>query len=129
MSRCLIIGMPNVGKTCFTLNFAEYLGLKQIKMTVREPAGFMATHTYRINEAKEELISPDLNQTRSLHSLDLDLPYKKGKGRLTLIDSCGLADGIHPDYEIRRAMAQTIGQIKDSEIVLHVIDLYSEYAK
>lgn len=123
MSKCLIVGMPNVGKTCFTLNFAEYLGLKKIRMTIKQPAGFLATQTYEINEAREELISAEPNKTRSLHSMDIDLPLGKGKGRLSLIDSCGLADGIHPDYEIRKAMAQTIGQIRESEIVLHIIDL------
>lgn len=123
MSKCLIIGMPNVGKTCFTLNFAEYLGLKKIRMTIKQPAGFMATQTYEIQEAREELVSTAPNKTRSLHSMDIDLPLGKGKGRLSLIDSCGLAEGIHPDYEIRKAMAQTIGQIRESEIVLHVVDL------
>lgn len=123
MAKCLIIGMPNVGKTCFTLNFAEYLGLKKIRMTIKQPAGFMATQTYELNEAREELISGEPNKTRSLHSLDIDLPLGKGKGRLNLIDSCGLSDGIHPDLEVRRAMAQTIRQIRESEIVLHIIDL------
>ncbi|AZR72792.1 GTP-binding protein [Anoxybacter fermentans] len=123
MSRCLVIGMPNVGKTCFTLNFAEYLGLKQIRMTIKQPAGYMATYTYEIDEAREELISPEPNRTRSLYSVNLELPLRKSKGSLTLIDSCGLADGIHPDYEVRRAMAQTIRKIRESEIVLHLIDL------
>ena len=123
MCQSLIIGMPNVGKTCFTLNFAEYLGLKQIRLTIKQPAGFMATQTYEIADAREELISAKPNKTRSLHSLDLELPLKKGKEHLTLVDSCGLSDGIHPDYEIRKAMAQTIGQIRESEIVLHIIDL------
>lgn len=123
MSKCLIVGMPNVGKTCFTLNFAEYLGLKKVRMTIKQPAGFMATQTYEIHDAREELVSTEPNKTRSLYSMDIDLPLGKGKGRLSLIDSCGLADGIHPDYEIRKAMAQTISQIRESEIVLHIIDL------
>ena len=123
MARCLILGMPNVGKTCFTLNFAEYLGLKKIKMTIKQPAGFMATQTYHLEQAREELISAEPNKTRSLHSINLNLPLKKGKGELTLLDSCGLADGIHPDKKIRRAMAQTIKKIKESEIILHLIDL------
>ncbi len=123
MSRCLIIGKPNVGKTCFTLSFAEYLGLKEVKMTIKQPAGYQATQTFAINDAREELISIEPNKTRSLHSIDLNLPMGKGKGRLTLIDSCGLSDGIHPDYEVRKAMAQTIRQIKESEVILHIIDL------
>lgn len=123
MSRCLIIGMPNAGKTCFTLNFAEYLGLKQIRMTIKQPAGFLATQTYELNEAREELISAEPNKTRSLHCIDLALPLGKGKGKLTLVDTCGLTDGIHPDYEVRKAMAQTIGQIRGSGIVLHIMDL------
>lgn len=123
MSRCLIIGKPNVGKTCFTLNFAEYLGLKKIKMTIQQPAGYLATQTFEIKEAREELISTEPNKTRSLKYIDLNLPMGKGKGKLTLIDSCGLADGIHPDLEIRKAMSQTIRQISESEIILHVIDL------
>ena len=124
MSRCLVLGMSNVGKSCFAINFAEYMGLKEIKMTIKEPAGYKTIHTYLINEAKAELISVHPNRTRSLYSLDLDLPIGKGKGRLTLIDSCGLSDGIHPDEQVRKAMAHTIRQIKGSEIVLHMIDLW-----
>lgn len=130
MSRCLILGRPNVGKTCFTLNFAEYLGLKKIKMTIQQPAGYMATQTFGIKEAREELISTEPNKTRSLKYIDLNLPMGKGQGQLTLIDSCGLADGIHPDVEIRKAMSQTIRQIRESEIILHIIDLSKlEYDK
>ena len=123
MSRCLIIGRPNVGKTCFTLNFAEYLGLKKIKMTIQQPAGYLATQTFAIKEAREELISTEPNKTRSLKFIDLNLPMGKSKGQLTLIDSCGLADGIHPDWEIRKAMSETIRQINESQIILHLIDL------
>ncbi len=123
MTQCLVIGRPNAGKTCFTLNFADFLGIKRMQLTIRQPEGFSSTQSFMLSEARERLISSEPNQTKRLQSITLSLPRGKGRKKIELIDSCGLSDGIHPCQQIRKAMAQTINRIKASIIVLHIIDL------
>jgi small GTP-binding protein len=123
MTKSLVLGKTNVGKTCFTINFADYLGVKKLKFTIRQPAGFLSTQTYQLQTALEELIYPESHTTKNIQEIQLKLPVGKGYKKLDLIDTCGLIEKIHPEKKIRRAMAQTLKQIQDSEVILHLIDL------
>ncbi|WP_167935764.1 GTPase domain-containing protein [Halothermothrix orenii] len=115
--------MPNVGKTCFVINFAEYLGLDRLKLSIKQPAGYTSIRSYSVTEAREQLVSPESNFTDSVQSIDIEIPSGKVIKKLKIIDSCGLGDGIHPEYEVRLAMATTIRLIKNSDLILHIIDL------
>ncbi|MCK8825024.1 GTPase domain-containing protein [Fuchsiella alkaliacetigena] len=123
MTKCLILGQTNAGKTCFTLNFADYLGLEELKLTVKKPAGFLAEQTYCLDAALEELVSEESHKTEEIQKIKLKLPAGKTSQQIELIDTCGLVEGIHPDKKIRKAMAQTLAQIESSELILHIIDL------
>lgn len=123
MSSALVVGQPNAGKTSFTLNFAEYLGVKHLKFTIRQPEGFSSTLSFFIHEAREKLISHRPNETINLQSISLSLPMGKRRRTFQLLDSCGLRDGIHPREEIRRAMSQTIRYINQCDLIFHLFDL------
>lgn len=123
MSDCLVTGMPNVGKTCFVINFAEYMGLKKLKFHVRQLAGYTSISSYTPGEAMDKLVSYRSNFTRDVQSINLEIPAGKTIKRLEIIDSCGLSDGIHPDEEVRQAMARTIRLIRRSNLILHMIDI------
>ncbi|MCK8817691.1 50S ribosome-binding GTPase [Natroniella sulfidigena] len=123
MVSVLIVGQPNVGKTSFAINFANYLGVKKLKLLVRQPAGFMATKTYQLEEAYEELVAVEPHKTTEVQSIQLKLPIGKQDKKIRLIDSCGLVDEIHSKQKIRTAMAQTLNQLFQSQIILHMIDL------
>lgn len=123
MTECLVTGMPNVGKTCFVINFAEYMGLKELKFYIRQLAGYTSVRRYSPEDARNELISEESNFTREIQSVKLEIPSGKVFKELEIIDSCGLSEGIHPDAEIRLAMAQTIRLIRESNLILHMIDL------
>lgn len=123
MTESLILGQTNVGKTCFAINFADYLGVKELKFTIRQPAGFVSTRTYQLQTAREKLICPEAHTTKEIKQIQLKLPAGKGHKKLNLTDTCGLIEGIHPKKKIRKAMAQTLAKIQDSEIILHLIDL------
>ncbi len=123
MSDCLVTGMPNVGKTCFVINFAEYMGLKELKFHVRQIAGYTSISSYTPGEARDKLISVQSNFTRDIQSINLEIPAGKTIKNLAIIDSCGLSDGIHPDAEVRQAMASTIKLIRASNLILHMIDI------
>lgn len=115
--------MPNVGKTCFVINFAEYMGVKELKFHVRQRAGYTAINSYSLSEARKKLISVKENTTKEVQLIKLEINKGKTIRELQLIDSCGLSDGIHPDEEVRLAMARTLRLIRDTEFILHIIDI------
>jgi predicted GTPase len=123
MTECIVTGMPNVGKTCFVINFAEYMGLNKLKFYVRQVAGYTSVRCFSPIEARNQLISEESNYTRDIQSVKLEIPVSKVFKELEIIDSCGLSEGIHPDDQIRLAMAQTIRLIRESRLILHMIDL------
>lgn len=122
MRNCLVIGRTNVGKTIFTLNFAEYLGLKQMEVFFQLPDGTTRQRKYEVSSARQELSGTDLHKTRSLQSITLNLPKGKGIRQIKLTDSTGLADGIHPDLSMREAMAQTLHELRKADCILHMVD-------
>lgn len=123
MKKCLVTGMPNVGKTSFVINFAEYMGVKELKLHVKQVAGYTAINNYSLDEARRKLISVKDNATKEVQLIKLEIAKGKSIKELQLIDSCGLSDGIHPDEEIRLAMARTLKLIRDTEFILHIIDI------
>ncbi|MFW5998355.1 MAG: GTPase [Bacillota bacterium] len=123
MEECMVIGRPNAGKTCFVLNFAEYMGLKKLKLYKKQTAGYTTIQNYGIDEARNKLISKKSNYTKNLQSIKITIPKGKVKKTLKIVDSCGIKNGIHPDPGIREAMANTIKNIKKANLILHIIDI------
>lgn len=123
MSDCLIIGRPNVGKTCFVINFAAYMGLKRLKLCIKQSAGFTSIKNYSLCGAREELISTKANYTQNIQAVKVTIPAGKINKELKILDSCGLRNGIHPDTKIRMAMATTIKHLQKSSLILHIIDI------
>lgn len=115
--------MPNVGKTCFVINFAEYMGVKELKLHVKQVAGYTSINSYSLDEARKKLVSVKENTTKEVQVIRLEVPKGKTIKELHLIDSCGLSDGIHPEEEVRLAMAKTLKLIRDTEFILHIIDI------
>lgn len=123
MTDCLVTGMPNVGKTCFVVNFAEFMGLKELKFHVKQVAGYTSISSYTPKEARNKLISVKENSTREVQKIKLEIPKGKTIKELDIIDSCGLSNGIHPEEEVRLAMAKTLRLIRESKCILHIIDI------
>lgn len=122
MRNCLVIGRTNVGKTIFCINFAEFLGLKRMEVYFQLPDGTTRQRKLDVVNARNELSGSGLHTTRNLQSIHLELPVKKGVRHFKLTDSTGLADGIHPDLEMREAMAQTLQELRHTDVVLHLVD-------
>ncbi|MEW9123224.1 MAG: GTPase [Thermotaleaceae bacterium] len=127
MKRCLVVGKPNVGKTLFILNFAQYLHMKTINIKSVYPNGCIENKTYTIEEGRALLSSINPYKTLCLQILEMDIPVGKGRETFEIIDSSGLTDGIHKNLDIRRAMAQTLSVIQKSDIILHLFDISSLY--
>mgnify|MGYP001107131380 CR=1 FL=1 len=122
MKRCIVIGKTNVGKTLFTLQFADYLGVDALEITFEEPTGERYTRKYDLQAALKELSSAEPHQTRRLQSIRVELPVGKGVKRFDIIDTSGLMEGIHSDASVRRAMAQTLAAVRDADLILHLVD-------
>lgn len=122
LQQCLVIGRTNVGKTAFVLNFAEYLGLSRVEITFNYPDGFATRQTFRLDHARQELIGRGQHKTRCLQALEVDVPAGKTKKTIMLTDSSGFSDGIPNDQAVRRAAAQTLLEIKQAALVLHMLD-------
>jgi len=122
MKWCLIIGKPNVGKTLFFLNFAEYMGLSSVTMSLVDPDGTENLLTYPIERARELLVGESAHTTQRLQLLTFRLPAGKRYKEVRLVDTSGLTEHIHEDASIRRAMGQTLRAFREAALVLHVID-------
>lgn len=122
MRRCTIIGKTNVGKTLFLINFAEYFGVKSLDMEFINNEGFKTSEKIYPKTAISRLVDENPHKTLCIQAVTVNIPIGKGKKRIRIIDTAGFIDGIHPDAEIRKAISQTLTIIRDSDIILHIID-------
>ncbi len=122
MNKCTIIGKTNVGKTVFFINFAEYLGVKNLDIQFVNHNGVKRQKKLSPKTAMLKLVDNKLHKTLCIQSIDICLPMGKGKKKIQLIDSTGLIDDIHSDLSVRKAIAQTLNVIRESDIILHIID-------
>jgi len=122
LTRCIIIGKTNVGKTLFTINFAEFLGLKKINVVLEYHDGSQHSRSYTIREARTYLTDPSPHKTLCLQIVTVNIPKGKGKKKIKLIDTSGLIDGIHPDENIRKAISQTLANVRTADLILHIVD-------
>jgi 50S ribosomal subunit-associated GTPase HflX len=122
VSRCLVIGKTNVGKSLFVLHFARYLGMSHVHVTSLDPTGNRQVQAYAVETAVRDLSGTAPHQTRRLQSITLELPAGKGSKSFELVDTSGLMDGIHIDVGVRRAMAQTLANVREARAILHMVD-------
>lgn len=122
MNQALVIGRPNVGKTLFTVNFAEFLGQKRLEILFRPRDGASYTRLYSVSQARADLVDDQPHRTLCLQSVVLNVPRGKTVQKVVLTDTTGLTEEIHPLSAVRRAMADTLRQVSAATFVLHVVD-------
>lgn len=125
LKACIVIGKANVGKTLFAINFANYLGVTRLEMEVNPAEGESYRHTLGTKEALQELTSPEPHHTLGLQSIQIQIRGRKGRKHFALVDTSGLTEGIPGKTLIRKAMAQTLAQVRGASIILHLIDASS----
>lgn len=118
----LVIGRTNAGKTLFCLQFAKYLGIRELQWLMERTDGATLRKRVNIDEAVSTMASPDKHTTRQLQSMYVDVPRGKTSRQLIVTDSTGLSEGIHEDNTVRLAMAQTLRTMVDAQLILHVVD-------
>jgi len=122
MKNCIIIGNPNVGKTSFFLTLAEYLGVNQCKVEITDIYGKVIVKNISIGFATKYLVSIKPFKTRGIYKIQLSIPVYKGYEQLILVDTAGVTDGINQVEEIRKSMAQTLKELSQAKIILHMLD-------
>jgi dihydroflavonol-4-reductase len=122
MKTCTIIGKTNVGKTVFFLNFTKYLGANLFEIEYINIDGTKTREKLNHRQAVLKLVDNKTHKTRCIQSLVVNMPMGKGKKKIQLIDTAGLIDRIHPDSNIRKSISQTLSVIRESDVVLHIID-------
>lgn len=125
MNDCAIIGKANVGKTLFFINFSEYLGLRKMDIESVDFKGRRHRKRLSTRDAIIHLTDGSPHKTLELQSLVVNIPLNKGSKRFKLIDTVGLTDGIHPSREVRRAISDTLAIIRESHLILHLMDASS----
>lgn len=128
MTDCLIVGRPNVGKTLFFVNFAEYLGIYNMEIEIEDPEAKSVRSVMTTEEARKTLVSEKPHTTVRLQRITLNLPCGKGTRTCRLVDTTGLNPSIHPDPLVRKAIAQTLKSLYKGGIVLHMVDLSTSVA-
>ncbi|GEO24924.1 hypothetical protein AAC03nite_07090 [Alicyclobacillus acidoterrestris] len=121
----LVIGRTNAGKTSFCLRLARVLGIRELNWLVERTDGVTQRRRMDVREAEEILTSGDAHQTRELQTLILSVPRGKVDRVIRVTDTTGLADGLHQDASVRKAMAQTLRSMLQARVVFHVIDAAS----
>lgn len=122
MKECAIVGKPNAGKTLFLVNFAEFLGLRELELTVNQPGGPSLKRRFTTESARRELVSPRPHETLALQSAEVKLPVRKTVRLVQLTDTSGLVDGIHDSPEVRQAMVQTLKKLRNADLIIHLVD-------
>ena len=122
MKSFFLVGQANVGKTLFLINFAAYLRLSELELELIQPDGSRRQMQLPTERARTLLVGSEPHSTRQLQSITMTLPVRKGNKHFRMIDSTGLSDGIHHSTDVRKGMAQTLRQLSQSELVLHMFD-------
>ena len=122
MKQWLIVGKPKVGKTLFLLSLAEYAGQRTVNMIIEKPDYSVASQAITIREAKDRLVGAAAHTTRAIQSIVVPVPSGKGRVQVEISDTPGIHEGISPDTEIRRAMAQALRKVKTADLVIHILD-------
>lgn len=122
MKRCIVIGKPNTGKTLFVLNFARYLGARDLAISFEDAEGQMRSMSYSVEAAIKEFTGQTAHLTRSIQSVVVELPARKGRQAVEISDTTGLSEGVHSDSAIRRAMAKSLMRLGSADIILHMMD-------
>ncbi len=122
MNEALVIGRPNVGKTLFTVHFAEFLGQRRLEVLFRPRDGASYTRLYSVAQARADLVDNQPHRTLCLQSVVLNVPRGKGLRKVVLTDTTGLTDDVHWASAVRRAMADTLRQVAEAAFILHLVD-------
>ncbi len=117
-----MLGRPNAGKSLFVINFAAYLGLKEIRVEALDGDGTARRQRLAIDLARRQLVSHVPYKTMALQTVHIDLMGTKSKHALTLTDTVGITEEIPGELVVRRAIAIVLSRLSLGPMVFHIVD-------
>lgn len=118
----LIVGKPNVGKTLLLINFAAYLGVKELRIDVDDGEGVARRENLSLERARRDLVSLASPKTQGLQTVVLEPAIARQRAALVVLDTCGIAEGISEQAQERQQVALTLERIFRADLILHVVD-------
>ncbi len=117
----ILVGKRGTGKTLFCVQFAKFLGTRDLQWWVERTDG--TTELKRMNLSSSSTVSEStIHHTRYIQSISLGFRRKSKWTQLILTDTAGLYDGMTNDLESRLAMAQTLQAMVAAQTLFHMID-------
>jgi 50S ribosomal subunit-associated GTPase HflX len=123
-SQGILVGKRGAGKTLFCVQFAKFLGLRELEWWVERADGTTELKRMSLKDATAGL-SDFENHTQHMQTVSLELRRRARRLQLVLTDTAGLCDGIPNDLEMRYAIAKTLNAMVNTETLFHLIDVQS----
>lgn len=123
-SQGILVGKRGAGKTLFCVQFAKFLGLRELEWWVERADGTTELKRMSLKYATAGL-SDFENHTQHMQTVSLELRRRARRLQLVLTDTAGLCDGIPNDLEMRYAIAKTLNAMVNTETLFHLIDVES----
>ncbi len=118
----IIVGRPNVGKTLLMINFAAYLGLRELRVEVPDEDGVSRTERLSLDKARRQLVSLYAPKTTSVQAVPVDVALGRQRLRVMVLDTPGMTEGIRDQPDERRQTALTLERLMTASLIFHVID-------
>ena len=118
----LLVGRPNAGKTLLMINFAAYLGVRDIRVDVTDDDGVRRTQRLSLQRARRDLVSLETPKTIRVQTVAVDVAVGRQSVGVTVVDTPGLAPAIAADPADRRQAALILERLIGAALVFHVID-------
>ncbi len=123
-NQCILIGKHGSGKTMFCVQFAKFLGLRELEWWVERADGTTELKRMSLKEVSRGIVDTS-HRTEYMQTVSMELRHRTKRLQLVLTDTAGLCDGIPNDMRIRSAIAQTLKAMVNTHILFHVIDVQS----
>lgn len=118
----IIVGRPNVGKTLLMINFAAYLGMREIRVQAADAESAARTQRLSLDRARRDLVSLHAPKTTELQCIPVELTLGRQRLATNVIDTPGVTEGVSEVAWERRQTALTLERLMTATVVLHVVD-------
>jgi 50S ribosomal subunit-associated GTPase HflX len=121
-SQGILVGKKGAGKTLFCIQFAKFLGLRELDWLVERADGTTELKRMSLKNVASG-ISGWEQRTDLLQTVSFQLRRGTRRLQLVLTDTAGLCDGIPNDPEVRCAIAKTLSAMVSTETLFHIVDV------
>lgn len=118
----LLVGRPNAGKSLLMINFAAYLGLRDIRVDVTDDDGVRRTQRLSLDRARRDLVSLETPKTTRVQVISVEVVIGRQRLGVNVVDTPGLSPAIATDPTERRQSALILERLMGTALVFHVVD-------